>query len=328
MKVKIAVIDTGYDFTSNYVTSGFSLMYDEENIIESDAFFDSNGHGTNVIETILKFCPDIQIIPIKITTEKGVTNKLLLYSALEKCLELGVNIVNLSLSCTISDYDEKLEKILNKLTLNNIIIVVSLLNISNDGYPGSSKYTIGIGAINLGLLNDKCLKKCNKVYYFNSNPIFVKGYDKYNFFKGTSKATALCTAILAKAFNQGLIKNLNDAIIYLDSSCIANKDAKNIYNDYIDFLQSENHSILYSKEISDLLISLIYSYTKKCVDNKINQQSLTFSVQTGLDFFNFDDFLNKVSESLNIKIDKEKIAIEEVYSISALMNFLQRSMIK
>ena len=332
MKCKIAVIDSGYSYTEkcslNNIESGYTFLYKDNKIICEQYAFDKDGHGTNVIETILKYNPEVQIIPIKITVTGGITNKSLLYHALKKCLKLGVNLINISISCTKSIFDVNIEEILSELYSKNIIVVTSLLNKKNCGYPGESIYTIGVGEVNLGKHVQKCLKMSSKLYLFNSNPIFVRGCNGYNFFKGTSKSTALCTAILAQQYNKGMVFNLKSAEVFIDSLCISPSSFREILNDYIHELNVEKKSFLSSDKMKLLVKDTIYELTNKEIKDNDFENTKTFSKDTGLNFLNFYDLLNKICTHLKTTIDMHDIYIEDVYCISALINFLQRRMLK
>ena len=103
---KVVVVDSGVDTQNQeimeHVIQGFSFQKsaEEDEVIEEENFDDVFGHGTNCIDCILQFAEQAQFYPIKIVNELGKTTSSLLLAALEKCRELPVDLICLSLSVT------------------------------------------------------------------------------------------------------------------------------------------------------------------------------------------------------------------------------------
>ena len=100
----IAVIDTGInlqfkEFNNLDITP---VNIDNSNVDTEDR----NGHGTATIGEIVRVNKNIQILSIKILDDMGKTSLSSLVNALEYCSKRDdINIINLSLSCTIYDHE-------------------------------------------------------------------------------------------------------------------------------------------------------------------------------------------------------------------------------
>lgn len=125
----IAVIDTGInlqfkEFNNLDITP---VNIDNSNVDTEDR----NGHGTATIGEIVRVNKNIQILSIKILDDMGKTSLSSLVNALEYCSKRDdINIINLSLSCTIYDHEviEYLHILIKKIVKSGKKIVSSLNN--------------------------------------------------------------------------------------------------------------------------------------------------------------------------------------------------------
>ena len=163
---KVVVVDSGVDTQNQeimeHVIQGFSFQKsaEEDGVIEEENFDDVFGHGTNCIDCILQFAEQAQFYPIKIVNELGKTTSSLLLAALEKCRELPVDLICLSLSVTQMlnpTMEKELRDICNDLEKQGKIICASECNNAKDTIPAIYKSVIGVGE----LLPD-AKKKCKR----------------------------------------------------------------------------------------------------------------------------------------------------------------------
>ncbi|MEM4312215.1 MAG: S8 family serine peptidase [Nitrososphaerales archaeon] len=153
--VKIAVIDTGVDYTHKDLGGKFGVKviggYD---FVDNDKDpMDTDGHGTMVAGIIaangsLKgIAPGASILAYRVLSSKNPLKLSNILMALEKSMEDGANIVNLSLG---TFEDELLRKVINNLMEKGIIVVAAVGNsgpfsgtISD---PAGDKRVLGVGS--------------------------------------------------------------------------------------------------------------------------------------------------------------------------------------
>lgn len=156
--VKVAVIDSGIDSdhpdlkanivaveSTVYKTDRYGYPIDERgNRVEDveDLVFlsgeDENGHGTHVAGIIaaddntiggVGVAPDADIYSIRALNAQGSGSSLMICWALEKAIELNVDVVNMSLGSHVYDYAEA--PLIKKLIDNGTVVVAAA---GNEGY--------------------------------------------------------------------------------------------------------------------------------------------------------------------------------------------------
>ena len=227
---KVAVVDSGVDTQNQeimeHVIQGFSFQKsaEEDGVIEEKNFDDVFGHGTNCIDCILQFAEQAQFYPIKIVNELGKTTSSLLLAALEKCRELPVDLICLSLSVTQmlnSAMEKELRDICNDLEKQGKIICASECNNAKDTIPAIYKSVIGVGELLPDAKKKVLVDRAASVQVLaDISPIFVAGKSgRYNFFKGTSKGNAYVAGILARAMQTAPnIKSIQEALNILEKT--------------------------------------------------------------------------------------------------------------
>lgn len=325
---KVAVIDSGVDKANKiimaHVVEGFAFTNDIENnqIIESDDYDDILGHGTNCIDCILQEASKTQFYPIKIVNEYGKTTSELLIMALKKCMYLPIDIVCISLSVTClidKKIEAKLKENCRQLAEQGKIICASECNNMQNTVPAIFDSVIGVKAF-----NDKEEKKISVnesvpvQIMTDVSPIFVAGKcEKYNFFKGTSKGNAYIVGMLANAMQKGKkIHNLHQALIELKNISITSeiKGSENVGK-----IQSDELGIIILKKIKDQLVKAGCVYSME----EVSGYPL-FSGVTGVNFFNFYDFVTELYRELGIaEFDYHSIKIREVCTLYDLVEHLK-----
>ncbi|HJL67233.1 MAG TPA: S8 family serine peptidase, partial [Nitrosopumilus sp.] len=155
--IKIAVIDTGVDFThpdllgwgeEGKVIGGFNFV--EENEPPTD----TNGHGTQVAGVIAAdggkkgVAPKAKILAYKVSEDgEGVSSELII-RAIDKAIEDGADIINISLG--ENKIDSKIDHAVNHALENGVFVVTAAGNDGPDfktiGSPGSNHNSITVGA--------------------------------------------------------------------------------------------------------------------------------------------------------------------------------------
>ena len=149
--IKVAVIDTGVDFNhpdlfgwgpDGKVVGGYNFIQ------EGEPPLDTNGHGTQVAGVIaadgqaIGMAPKAKILAYKVSEDGEGVSAELITKAIEKAIEDGVDIINISLG--VNKTNAKIDRAIN-LALEKEIFVVTAAG--NDG-PGFK--TIGSPGRNFG----------------------------------------------------------------------------------------------------------------------------------------------------------------------------------
>jgi minor extracellular serine protease Vpr len=155
--IKIAVIDTGVDYThpdifgfgpDGKVVGGFDF-------IENDnSPQDTNGHGTEVAGIIAAngkirgVAPEAKILAYRVSdTGESVASDLIV-KAILRAIEDDADIINLSLG--VNRTNDKIEDAINQAVKNGIVVVAAAGNSGPDlrtiGSPGKDPYAITVGA--------------------------------------------------------------------------------------------------------------------------------------------------------------------------------------
>ena len=327
---KVAVVDSGVDTQNQeimqHVIQGFSFQKSAEDngIVEEGNFDDVFGHGTNCIDCILQFAEQTQFYPIKIVNELGKTTSSLLLAALKKCRELQVDLICLSLSVTqILDpaMEKELRDICNDLEKQGKIICTSECNNAKNTIPAIYKSVIGVGKL-LPDAKKKILvdRAANVQVLADISPIFVAGKSgRYNFFKGTSKGNAYVAGILARAMQTAPnIKSIQEALNILEKT-----------DDPLEEIDLECVGKLQTDEVGQMILEKIHRRLLEfgCTSSLGEISRYPFLSQiTGVNFFNFYDFISGIYRELKItKLEYHTIKVGDVCTLYNLVEHLRRN---
>ncbi|KKO52589.1 S8 family peptidase [Paenibacillus sp. DMB20] len=206
-RVKIAVIDTGVDFShpdlQQSLTRGINLV--NRGILP----FDDNGHGTHISGTIaaansaqgmIGVAPRSTVYPVKAFDHNGSAYVSDIVAGIDWCVRNGIQIINMSFG--MQTRSRSLLDIVGKAYQAGVIIVASS---GNDGkrrsvdYPARYPQTISVGATD----------RKRKIAPFSNRGQFVDIYGpgdkiisawlhgKYHEMSGTSMATSHVSGTIA-----------------------------------------------------------------------------------------------------------------------------------
>ena len=111
---------------------------------KNEDIYDTSGHGTACASMIVSECPYVDIVSIGILDGNGKSNLAALEFALESLINSDVSIINMSLAFNIL-VDQKLYRILKKLSEQNVTIIASMSNEGNVSYPAAYDNVIEYG---------------------------------------------------------------------------------------------------------------------------------------------------------------------------------------
>ena len=192
-EVKIAILDTGINtnqFDSNRIIDlGINLSSSgEENSISDD-----NGHGTDMATIIANNSNEfVKLIPIKVANSDGKATVLNTYLGIQKAMEHGADIINISMNTYKSATSQILTDIINEATDKGILVVVSAGNNNTDTQnitPANIDSAIVVSAVN----DDNSFAS----YSNYGSTVDYCSYGSYNDKTGTSYSAANVTGILA-----------------------------------------------------------------------------------------------------------------------------------
>ena len=210
--VRVAVIDSGIGNNDNINMrniDGYNFLNDNNNYLDF-----SNGHGTHISgivtavgKKVFGLAPNAKLFIAKVINEADEVDSKALIKALRKCIDLKVDIVNMSIAITPADFQkdsylqENLPGLINALKQNQIYAVASCGNyeIPLDCYPAKFEECISVTAVdeNLNRYNQACTSGTINI----SAPgveIFSTIFNNINVnLSGTSQAAAYVSGFLA-----------------------------------------------------------------------------------------------------------------------------------
>lgn len=163
-RIKAAIIDDGVDVSQFNDIRSFIVKKDlgvEKDFVVSE----KDNHATTCLKIIQKFADisNIDWYSIKILdNDSKLANINQFLKALELCAELGVKIIHLSIGTCLYEDFEYVEKYVNHLCDNDIIIVAASSNNGTVTYPAYMNNVISV--------KNHYLLKDDK-YIFNENPV-------------------------------------------------------------------------------------------------------------------------------------------------------------
>ena len=137
----IALIDTGVSANNN-VTNRVSVI---------DESFEGNGHGNEMLKSILEQNPNANVLSIRAIDDNGHGNISGIVAAIEYALNQGAEIINLSISSRTTILNSVLESEIKKAVNSGVAVIAAAGNDGDDVkdyMPGSVNEAVVIGACN------------------------------------------------------------------------------------------------------------------------------------------------------------------------------------
>lgn len=168
--VKVAIIDSGIEYDhpilEDSINGGVAIEWDDQTdekvrIVEDDPPKDYCGHGTACAGVIHKIAPAAEIFSIRVLG-KDLTAKALQFAAgLKWAIEQGMQVVNLSLSTSKSDYYALFHELTDEAYFKNIVLVSAVNNFPVASYPSLYSSVVSVAASDA---------KDPMTYYYNPSP--------------------------------------------------------------------------------------------------------------------------------------------------------------
>lgn len=198
-EIKVAVLDTGLDkekSDASRITDGnINLSLSGE----QNTTYDDNGHGTDIANIILSNSnSNVKIIPIKVADKDGRASMFSVYTGIQKAVELGANVINISMNTMVSATSGMLADAINQANNSGIAVVVSAGNNSAD-VKTSAPANVDSAIVVSALGTDNQLAS----YSNFGSTIDYCAYGDYNNRVGTSYSAAYVAGILADVMSKG-----------------------------------------------------------------------------------------------------------------------------
>jgi len=154
--LRLGVVDTGFKEFSNILlpkkSFGISVVqHDGTNncLLDFDTT-DHHGHGTEVESLLAAFCPEVEIVPVRIAQIRDgncipFVPEDVLALGIEWCVDNHIRLVNISYSIEKVNKDGPLVTVCRKAADNDIILVAAYRNaIYSPVYPAAFPTVIGV----------------------------------------------------------------------------------------------------------------------------------------------------------------------------------------
>ncbi|MGW8959359.1 S8 family serine peptidase [Paenibacillus sp. NPDC055715] len=332
---QVVIIDTGMDMTnqslSKHVIDGVRFQYSGNKIIEDDDYQDDHGHGTSVADTILQVFNEAQFYIIKIANAEGKTSTELLQKALKKCLTLNIKYICISISVTTEGYQQELSEVTQQLVNQNKLIFISVKNGSQISYPASLPTVIGVNGQKFCSNESFLFTKNREVQaVFDDSPIFVYTLaERFTFFKGTSKANALCVGrsmqMISSETTNDIVYNKAE-ITFSECNDVLERKALKCEVTIPEFeteTETEMDNDLIEK-FGSAIEQAIFETTHHKVEIRSLYNGPFISRLTGLTYTNFHLFWSCLEKKMHCHVGNyHNINISNVCSLAALLKYVE-----
>lgn len=119
-KVKVAIVDSGNNNEYPNIENGYNVI---DNSFNTE---DQIGHGTLITFKLNQLCPNLTIIPIKVTNEKDNVLVKNFVDGIKKAIEYNVDVINISMGIS-SDHSE-IQEVIKEANTKGIVVVASAGN--------------------------------------------------------------------------------------------------------------------------------------------------------------------------------------------------------
>lgn len=212
-------------------------------------------HGTEVLNTMLYECSDVEIISIEILDANNKGKAIHLLKAIEFCICNDVKFINISLGIVTKNIDfiSALKNVCTRAVENGITIVSAMDNKKIESYPAAFDSVV---AVSSDIDNKEYItfkKKKNEICFCSAS-LISKGSNQYVINMGTSYLSGYVTGVLCSLVTNN-IENKEEVLNFFNDNNIKN----NIY--IKPFCENE-----LGKEI------ILISFVQNIFDNDLESQ--------------------------------------------------------
>jgi hypothetical protein len=166
--VRVAMIDSGVNPAHPHVLGvAGGIRIGAGGAEASGDYLDYCGHGTAVAGAIREKAPDSLLYAVKVFDHRLTTNIEIIIKAIEWAVEQEMMVINLSLGTSNPDHRERLERVVERAALKNIVIVAAHKLAGQELLPGSLRGALGVEA------DAECPRYCYKTSGSSDEPVFI-----------------------------------------------------------------------------------------------------------------------------------------------------------
>ncbi|MBH1991616.1 MAG: S8 family serine peptidase [Sphingomonadaceae bacterium] len=199
--IRIAVIDSGVHPDHPHIDAarllpGFSIARDGALIEGEGASLDRLGHGTAVTAAIQDHAPDALCLPIRVFHESLRASARALVSAIDRAVEAGVDIINLSLGTANPAHEAAFALVAERALAAGVLIVAARAVEDMPCYPGALPDVMGVG-LDWDCPRDRFQER-DGIRYASGHPRPIPGVPQQRNLYGVSFAVANATGLIAR----------------------------------------------------------------------------------------------------------------------------------
>jgi subtilisin family serine protease len=153
--VKVGIVDSGVEHDhpalDSSVKGGVVITWEQDpgkkiRILEDDPPRDYFGHGTACAGIVHALAPEAEIYSIRVLGKDLKAKALQFAAGLQWAIEQGMNVVNLSLSTSKSDYYALFHELTDEAYFKNILLVSAVNNFPVASYPSLYSSVVSVAA--------------------------------------------------------------------------------------------------------------------------------------------------------------------------------------
>lgn len=305
-KIKIAVIDSGFDFYHPLVNRIADYKCFCKGFYKDDC-----GHGTSVVRVIDGKCRDCEFYILKVLDSQVNSDFQCLQAALRYAINKNVDIINASLGVESAQYQKEIDEICIAAYQKNIILANTQSNGGNRNYLFEhNKVLKVVGGKNIR--EDKLYYKDN-VYYVLGMARMIPWLEGHYIIKGgNSFSLPLIIPYVVKALRSGC-KGLENVHFFLQKMALQIDDVRafyeypvvekenpidtSVYNNVRDYLKS--HDLIVKGNVISDNVYVLYRIEEILQDlQKIFQCSLPCETFQYPDWCYVENLSNKINQIL------------------------------
>lgn len=321
MKKVIIVIDSGYykKLDQSHIVGGIGYRQNRQKIEVIDNYEDENGHGSACVNVISRISSNAYFYIIKILDQYLESSIAMLNCALEHCLTLPYNFINLSLSTLNKTGMGYTEKLCKRLKRQGKIIIASVYNNYDIGYPAAFDSVIGVFGSLFSSKYEYWFDSKKKIQCIgNKMPFYVSDdIDNYYLFGGTSSAAALIMGNLFKNCLEETYIDYTKACKILERGAKRNKWFKSDLK--IDNTVSKTNAITFQYDKYKKLLAVLERIMNRKIEN-IGLYDNLFDV--GLDIKMFKSLIRVIEDEFEIDINRDQLNYLVFQNINNLLGMI------
>ena len=200
--VRVAVIDSGVHpqhphIRADRILPGIAILVDGTVLAGEEATLDRLGHGTAVTAAIQEKAPDAEILPVRVFHDALKTSARALAAAIDRSLELGADVINLSLGTVNPAHRQRFTELIARANERGTLVVAAREAQGQLCWPGALDGVLGV-ALDWDVPRETWRVDAG-ILYASGYPRPIPGVQQRHNLHGISFATAQASGFAARA---------------------------------------------------------------------------------------------------------------------------------